>query len=376
MKAYLQICSVLFPTLLAAGAAAQELGAPPNGPENVYVPAEPLNRSAPSYPTQALYQRREGWVMVSFIISEEGEVIEPMIEDSSSSDFDDSALRAIRNWRYKPATLGGKPVEQSMVQTIIRYKMAEAKGASGKFVNKYRAITKLIADKSFAEAGSSLDALGEGELNYYEQAWLWWLRYVYLDATGTAEPAALEEALRKALGSSQEKSDDYLQPDVFVSAAQRLYVLRARNADLSGAVTVFEQLKASDTAKRSKVYEQMVAALEPSYEEIMRLVAGSGVLRQMARVDEHNYWVHRMLRRSFALADVESGKLDVVDVRCKRANRRFLSIPDNAVLRIPDTWGDCSVYVKGDVGTTFAFEEYPAGYSRALDPEQVPATEQ
>jgi TonB family protein len=75
-------------------------------------------------------------VRVSFVISEEGKVIEPMIEDSSHRDFDSSTLNAIEKWRYKPATLGGKPVEQSMVETTIRYKLCDAKGASPQFTPK------------------------------------------------------------------------------------------------------------------------------------------------------------------------------------------------------------------------------------------------
>jgi TonB family protein len=362
---------MLYSALVAAPLGAQEPAPAPSGIGDIYIPAEPLNRSAPTYPASSLSSRREGWVLVSFIISEEGEVIEPMIEDSSNPDFDAPTLRAIRKWRYKPATVDGTPVEQSMVQTMIRYKLADAKGASSSFVKKYRAAYALIAAKNVAEAAPLVQELEKGEQNYYETAWFWWLKYAYLDTMGTAQPEALMQALDKALGSSETEDDAYLQPDVFVAASQRLYAMRARSGDLSGALAVYERLKASNTAKRSKLYKDVVASLEPSHSEILSLVAGPRVLRQTARVDEHNYWVHRMLRRSFALADVRNGKLDVVDVRCSRANRRFVSLPENAVLKIPDTWGDCGVYVKGDEGTTFAFEEYPAGYADAADPAQL-----
>ena len=370
-RSSLVFCGALF----AVGAAAQPAPSP-DGRADVYIPAEPLKRTPPSYPQNALIDRREGWVRVSYIISEEGEVIEPMIEDSSSADFDAATLRAIKSWRYKPATVGGKPVEQSMVETTIRYKMQDAKGASAQFVKKYRAAYPMIAAKNLAEAGALVQELEKGELNYYEQAWLWWLKFVYLDATGTAEPNALIGSLRKALGSSEAKDYDYLEPDVLVAASQRLYVLQARGGDFSGAVTTFERLEASKTAKRSKLYKDAIASLEPNYRQVMSLVAGTNVLRQTARVDEHDYWVHRMLRRSFALGDVKGGKLDVVDVRCTRANRRFVSLPENAVLKIPDTWGDCSVYIKGVEGTTFTFDEYPAGYANAVDPAQVAPTKE
>ncbi|HET8699553.1 MAG TPA: energy transducer TonB [Gammaproteobacteria bacterium] len=369
---------MLFGVLLVAIAGAQ---APPpaptppsapasapasNGGNAAYVPAEVESRTPPDYPARALRQGREGWARVSFIISEEGRVIEPMIEDSSSPDFDEPTLRAIESWLYKPATLGGKPVEQSMVQTIIRYQLRSGeKGAKPKFVSKYRAAYSSVVAKQLVEAAPLIQELEQGEMNFYEDAWLGWLKYVYLEATGTATPEALEQALSRALGSSGSADDDYLEPAVYVSGWQRLFVIRARNGDLSGAVTAFERLKASKAAHRSKSYEEVVASLEPSYREIMSLVEGPTILQQKARVEEHDYWVHHMLRRSFAIGDVQDGKLHVVDVRCTRTNRRFVSLPPESVLTIPDSWGDCSVYIKGDVGTTFAFEEYPADFSKA-----------
>ena len=360
---------VLGSALFAVAAAAQEPAPPARG--DPYTPAEVVLRVPPVYPGKALSQGREGWAKVSFIISEEGEVIEPMIEDSSHPDFNAGTLRAIEKWRYKPATLDGKPVEQSMVQTIIRYQIAEATGATPKFVKKYREIHDLILAKNLAEAGPLLQELEDGQTNFYEEAWLWWMKYVYLEATGTAEPSVLERALRLAVGSSEKDFDDYLQPDVYVQAYQRLFVVRVRNGDLSGAVTAYDQLKASKVAQRSKRYDEAVASLEPVHGEIMALVKGSSILRQAARVEENDYWVHRMLRRSFAIGDVQGGVLDVVDVRCTRANRRFRSLPKESVLTIPNSWGDCGVYIKGDVGTTFTFEEYPGAYASAIDPAQV-----
>jgi hypothetical protein len=43
---------------------------------------------------------------------------------------------------------------------------------------------------------------------------------------------------------------------------------------------------------------------------------------------------------------------------------------------VPASWGDCRVYIKGDVGATFAFEEYPEGYANAAtSPQSTAGTE-
>ena len=357
--------------LVAISATAQEPARHPGG-QNVYIPAQPVKTSAPRYPITALDQRREGWVVVSFVISERGKVIEPMIEDSSNSVFDASALQAVQGWSYRPATLGGKPVEQSMVQTVIRYRLHETSGARPKFIEKLRATESLIAANDFAEANRSLRALERGELNYCESAWLWHLKYVYLEAMGGAEPEALMEPLAKAIGGT-ESDDEYLDPDTFLSASQRLYVLRVLSGDLSGALSVWEQIQSSTSARRSQRYEDVDATLEASYREIVNAVAGPQVLRQDARIDKHNYWVHRMLRRSFSFGDVEDGQLDVIDLRCTRANRRLVSVPEGAIVKIPDTWGDCRAYIKGDPGTAFSFEEYADNVANTVDAADVPS---
>lgn len=337
------------------------------------MPAQPLERKGPDYPKASLAKGRQGWARASFVISAEGKVIEAMIEESSHHDFDAPTLRAVENWQYQPATLNGKPVEQSMVETTIHYTLenADAGGAGGQFVKKYRATQSLIVAKNFTEAAKSLQSLEQGALNLYQDAWLWWLKYVYLEAMGGADPQALMEALRKALGSTETKYDNVLEPDMFVLASQRLYVLSVRSNDFSGALSTFERLKESVPAQGSKLYKEVVARLEPTNDEITSVVTSPQILRQEARVDEHNYWVHRMLRRSFSFGDVKNGQLEVVDLRCTRVNRRLVSVPEDAVLKVPPSWGDCRVYIKGAPGTTFSYEEYPDDVANALDPAQI-----
>ena len=139
MKNHTRILLVSCSALMAAAAAAQE---PAPAPGDNYTPAAPILRVAPKYPEAALRRGREGWAKVSFIITENGSILEPMIEDSSHPDFDEPTLRAIETWRFKPATQDGKPVEQSMVQTLIRYQIEGGggdigrAGATAKFVEK------------------------------------------------------------------------------------------------------------------------------------------------------------------------------------------------------------------------------------------------
>ena len=68
------------------------------------------------------------------------------------------------------------------------------------------------------------------------------------------------------------------------------------------------------------------------------------------------------MRRSFSFAAI-NGRVDALDIRCERGRRRYDSVPVDTVWRVPDEWGKCGIYLKGEPGATFAFREYPRSYA-------------
>jgi hypothetical protein len=159
--------------------------------------------------------------------------------------------------------------------------------------------------------------------------------------------------------------------DQFVAAAERLVVLHAQALDIAAAIATFErlrdtvagfeQLRTTAPARGSRNYAQSVAGLQPSYEAMLELVESDQVMAMNGSVGEFDYWVHDLLRRSFSVAEIK-GRLDLLDIRCERGRRRYDSVPVDTVWRVPEEWGTCGVYLKGEPGTTFAFREYPRSY--------------
>jgi TonB family protein len=327
---------------------------------HTFIPVRPIERPNPNYPIGAMQRGQEGWVMVSFVISAEGEVREAMIEDSSGVEsIERAALEAVSRWRYVPATENGQPVEQAMVSTRLTFQLEDGqKGASSAFLSKYRQLSRLLNEGKAAEAAPLVEELEfKGRNNLYEDAWFWWAKYVYLERSGSQDEQK-RTALQRAIGYEEE----YLTPDQFVTAAQQLVVLHARTFDFSSSISTFERLRDSRTARRADDHEKVVAALTPAYERMREIVAGEQALVMEGKVREHDYWVHKLLRRSFELSDVD-GRLDALDIRCASGTRRYNTIPVAAVWTVPASWGDCGVYVKGEPGTTFKFHEYPASYA-------------
>lgn len=330
----------------------------PNAPQKeTFVSAKPLERRAPIYPSAEVMNRREGWVLLSFVVSPQGKVEEAMIEDSSGNEgFERAAIRAVKAWQYEPAKMNGKPVEQSMVHTRIQFQMDnKSTGASRKFVKTFDEVQALIKAGDLAAADQMMTDLQYSErLNLYEDAWFWWLKFVYLDATGNAEADELAETLQKAIGYEE----DYLPPDVFLSAAQRLYVIDVKDHDYSRARSAFERLRDSKAARKSDHYQEVVDALTPSFEQIEKLIDGDQILKIGGRIGAHGYWVHDLLKRSFSLAAIE-GRVEAVDIRCEKGTSRFYKVSEDNVWNVPESWGRCGVYIKGETGTAFDFYEYP-----------------
>ena len=347
----------LLPAFATALAAAQD---PQAAEPEAFVPITPISRPNPLYPSRAMQYDNEGWVMLSFVVSETGVVEDGMIEDSSGVEaFESAALDAIAKWRYTPATINGKPVAQSMVRTRIVFALEEpANGATRQFQFAYGRIRDLLDAGDYTAAEPLVaDLEAGGRHNLFEDALFWALKYAYLEGVQSTDSVERRRTLELALGH---QADDYLPPDIFVTVAQRLYVLEMQALDFSAARNTFERLLSSAHAKRSSHHARVVAALTPSFEQIEQVIAGPQLLPVKAEIGQYDYWVHELTRRSFSLANL-SGRIDSVSVRCERGTRLYETYPDDAVWQVPESWGDCGVYIKGERGTTFTFEEYPAG---------------
>ena len=62
----------------------------------------PVLSVTPEYPAEAQEQSIGGWVLLRFSISDDGDVLDPIVEDSEPADvFDGTSLDAIRQFKYE-----------------------------------------------------------------------------------------------------------------------------------------------------------------------------------------------------------------------------------------------------------------------------------
>ncbi len=78
-----------------------------------------LKRTPPEYPERALTRGIEGRVTVEFIIKPNGDVANLTIVNAEPSDiFNEAALSAIKQWKFKQKLVNGVAVEQRTRQTL------------------------------------------------------------------------------------------------------------------------------------------------------------------------------------------------------------------------------------------------------------------
>ncbi len=83
-----------------------------------------ISRIPPRYPYRAERKKIEGWVKVSFIITELGTVHNAVVVDAQPKGiFDKAALQAIVKWKFKPRITNGKP-KIARADQVINFKLA------------------------------------------------------------------------------------------------------------------------------------------------------------------------------------------------------------------------------------------------------------
>jgi protein TonB len=82
-----------------------------------------LTRIPPLYPLKAKHRGIHGWVNVKFIVNEQGRVENvSIVKAEPTGVFDESVMRCVSGWRFRPGTVKGIPVKV-WAETTIRFEL-------------------------------------------------------------------------------------------------------------------------------------------------------------------------------------------------------------------------------------------------------------
>jgi len=86
-------------------------------------PLVAMVRVAPVYPARALTYGIEGYVVVQFDISAEGQVLNVVIIESTDSVFDSAAIKAAKRFKFKPRVVNGLALASYGIQNMFRFRL-------------------------------------------------------------------------------------------------------------------------------------------------------------------------------------------------------------------------------------------------------------
>jgi len=312
------------------------------------VDAKPVERIAPKYPINAARMRREGWAKLSYVIEKDGSVSNILVEDVSGyKGFGKASVKAMEQWKFKPAFENGKAVQQCQNSVQMDFAMDYGKknslAVSRDFLRLYNNALDALKAKDFP--------LVEEKIEKIEKIKVWKRAnavYTYL----------IKAEYAKALGNAK-KELEYLQKstsftslpkEMYFSILQQQYLLNIKLNNIVSAYDTLNKIMAMDEAKSNmSIFQDHKKKLDDFIAKGTDIVVNGQLL-------EPYTWHHKLLRNSFSLL-ANKGALQEVDVRC--ANKRHVfSIGENSTWTIPEKWQRCSVYIKGDKEATFKLVEH------------------
>ncbi|XOV78582.1 MAG: energy transducer TonB [Aestuariibacter sp.] len=312
---------------------------------DVIVAAQALERKEPRYPTSAAKNGLEGWAIVSFVVDKEGNVIDPIIEDSSGSKhFERSTLNAVEDWKYKPATYNGETIEQCKTRVRMDFRLQGKGGVTRPFLSRYRKTLQAVEENDLALAESLLQELDDRKTQTWdENGYFWIAKSYYHEALGQDQKTI--DALTKVFTHGQ----GGISTPVYLSTMQRLFVANIENNKLAEAALVYGHINeiAPDHA--------VVQALAPYNQQVVDFIESQNAIQVSAKIEDKGYWSHRLARKQFDIL-VPEGQIDKVEIRCDNKRATYNSVEEHH-FTIPDSWGHCRVYANGATGTEFTLIE-------------------
>ena len=331
--------------------------------EDEYVAAKLLEHTPMEYPGSAKARRLEGWAYYSWVVGKDGRVQEVTIHDSSGIDvFDQEIMQSVKSRVYEPAMLNGFPVEERHGVTHMTFKLIGApRGAQRSFTRIYKQAQKDINAGDLAAAQEKITELEAVKFRgLYEELYLQTLLVEYYRATGetTREKAHLDRVM-DFYDDGKEKGMQLVEPEFFLKHLARFYQLEVQDMMLGEAFGSVDRMKKidpdSELTRRVAAHAESVAAKVAGREfwmngELLPPIYGGDVGR----------WDARLIGKEIELKEV-NGRLDNIWLTCEGGRRKLPLSTVGQGWIIPRGWGDCDLWVFGEVGATVVIAELPSG---------------
>lgn len=310
------------------------------------VRAKPIKRVPPKYPKGAARRGKEGWVVLSLGITEEGEVENvEVIDRSGDFEFTRSARRAVKQWKYSPAMQNGEKTYSCTNSVRLDFKLSKG-GATDEFIEQYSLVSTLLKQGPSKLLSEEIKNLGIVAGSQYEQSRVHYLKAFYYQVT--EQPRKRMVQLKRLAGYKNNSLNEAQKQQVLSS----LFVLQTSFNLYADAIETYTKLKKKYPNGHNMLqltdYKKAIDSLidGDEYIDIKGEIRKNGTLYR-----------YSLARRSFSLSHL-TGSLKEIEVRCGYQYSKYTA-KANQVWDIPKSWGACDVFVRGDAGSTFIISEHP-----------------
>jgi hypothetical protein len=309
----------------------------------------PITQPAPPQPTNRAGDTVEGWAVVRYSVLADGKTDNVRVVETVPPGIDTRpTVEAVRRWTFSPATEDGAAVDWHNTESLVVYRAPGAAAAepSSEFEAGYQAIRALLE----GEAPIDLEAALAMNQKLLEES-----------ATRIAE-LGLAMAQRTIIAFGLENWHEAYETIQLVTDPR---IPALRGEDLLVALQLRLQLadRLGRTSDALETHGRIAAGLDPGQQDPFAAVADAlrarlddaEALQAAGYIDEEP-WRVEVDRRSFTLANIE-GSVEAIHAECDHRRRALDYMPD-VDWRLPDSWGECVLFVAGDPGTSFRFVQF------------------
>lgn len=310
------------------------------------VEPKPIDIVRPIYPRAAAVNGVESWVQLGFVVTEEGTVTEIEVLESGGRsrvhrDIEKAAVKALKRWRFEPATVDGVPVRRTATQTIDFMLDPSIPSVTPGFKKQAAEAADALTQGDLDRMKSTLEALNERPLQTKSErmfrSFLWGM---YFEASGE-QARALEEA-ESALGVFH----DTERTAAYYELLRMTFRLNALESNFRTALLRYEELRSD---------EGVLAEEDPIHGQAQRVrdrldgneaIAVSGVTERCERCDGDTYLFARDLNRNRFYVDAAPDVVERIKIDCGPAHVSFAWRAD-LVWKLDHEPGACEVTIYG-----------------------------
>lgn len=309
---------------------------------------EAIKRVEPKYPIDAARNRREGWVILSCTITEDGDVEDVKeVSSSGSKDIVKAAIKAVKKWKYPPSIENGKQIKQYVNTIKLMFFMGGAPtvGVSNKFRKYYDKAVTALNEKDYQAFNELIKKIKRNKkMHLSENNYLHLLLAGYAESEGDKHKQLHHlELVKNSLARLSTENEK-------LSVLYQTFNLQTELNQFSRAYNTYHEL--SELPKAEPYMGQFTDVIE----QVDKVIGSDQVIIQKGKIYEGS-WRTKLARNSFSISDI-NGELNNLDIKCANKKHSYTLEKDNT-WNIPSTWKGCEVFVYGKSNSRFNLVEHP-----------------